>query len=105
MSEDTLNEPKLIRFAEELETIDATTLTETLLRQEKFPVGTHSIPLGNIAQGKFLAVKPDANCVVEIDGSPINLLGGKISILWATITSLSLTISGTEQEVLVFVAG
>jgi hypothetical protein len=106
VSEDTLTEPKLIRFSEELEETDVTTLTEAVLRQETFPVGVNAISLGNIAEGKFLAVKPDADCVVTIDGAALTLKGEKLSLMWVKIaTSLTLTISGADQEVLVFVAG
>jgi hypothetical protein len=106
LSEDTLTEPKLIRFSEELEETDVDSLTEAVLRQETFPIGVHAISLGNIAEGKFLAVKPDADCVVTIDGAAITLKAAKLSLMWVKIaTSLSLTVSGAEQEIVILVAG
>ena len=107
ISEDTKNDPKLIRFAESFEDIDLTTLKEISLRQETFPVGTHTISLGNIALAKFLIVKPDMDLEINVNGSitPLKLKGEKFSKLWAEVTSLTITVAVEPQEVLVLLAG
>jgi hypothetical protein len=104
VSSDTLNEPKLIRLAEEFEDIDTTLLKESVTRQETFPVGTHSIGLGNIALGKFLYIKPAKDLQAIINGESITLRGGKASKMWVSVTTLSIT-TAEIQEVLVFCAG
>lgn len=107
ISEDTKNDPKLIRFAEELEDIDLVEIKEIALRQETFPVGTHSISLGNIALAKLLVLKPDADLEISVNGSTplLKIKGGKLSKIWGEITSLSITVSTNPQEVLALLAG
>jgi hypothetical protein len=107
ISEDTTNEPKLIRLSEDIETTDVTLLKESISRQETFPVGTHAISLGNIALGKFLYLKPKQDMEFSINGSTpvLKARGGKATKMWVEITSLSITISTDPQEVLVFCAG
>ena len=105
LSSDTNNEPKQIRFSEEFEDIDVTNLKESVTRQETFPVGTHSISMGNIALGRFLLIKPKNNLTASIGGENLNLKGGKISRLWADFASLDIVVSTEPQEVLIVVAG
>lgn len=112
VSEDAASEPKQIRFAEEFETVDVTNLSECITRQESFPVGTHVISLGNIAQAKLLSIKPKASTVsgtvtMSINGSltEIPLRAGKVSRLWTTFTSLSITVTGNPVEMLIVIAG
>lgn len=107
ISEDTTNEPKLIRLSEDIETTDVLLLKENVLRQETFPVGAHSIPLGNIALGKFLYIKPKADLEFALNGSATlyKVRGGKASKLWVEFTSLNITISTDPQEVLLYCAG
>ena len=106
LSEDTTNIPKKIRFAEEFEDTDVTNLLECLVREESFPIGTHTISLGNIAQGKFLIIKPAADLLVKIDGgSNQTFVAGKFSKMWVKFTSLEITVSTAAQVVVIGIAG
>jgi hypothetical protein len=104
VSSDTLSDPKLIRLSEDFEDIDTTLLKESVTRQETFPIGTHTIALGNIANAKFLYVKPAKDLQAVINGSAITLRGGKASKMWVNFTALSI-ITTDVQEVLLFCAG
>ena len=107
LSEDTTNDPKLMRFSEEFEDVDVALLKESVSRVENFPVGSIAISLGNIAQGKFLYIKPKSDISITLDaGSPIVIRGGKATKMWAAFTALSLTIPGTAGiDVSLLVAG
>lgn len=106
ISADTLNEPKLIRFDESFEDVDVLAIKEVVTRQEEFPVGTHSISLGNIALAKLLIVKPENDLEILVNGSvtPLKCLAGKRTKIWAEVTSLSI-VTAEAQEVLVLLAG
>lgn len=106
LSEDTLSVPKKVRFSEEFEDADIALLKESVVRQESFPVGTHSISLGNIAQGKWLFIKPTNDLEVKIDaGSNQTFRGGKISKMWVNFTALEITVSTAAQVVVLGIAG
>lgn len=106
LSEDTLTEPKLIRFGEDFEDVDLVSIKEVTSRQETFPVGTHAISLGNISLARLLIIKPDEDLEITINGSstPLKVLGGKRTKIWGEITSLSINVT-TQQEVLALLAG
>lgn len=109
ISEDQTTNPKKIRLQEQFDDVDLTTLSEVNTRQETFPVGTHSIDLGNIAEGRFIYVKPIANTgqvQLELNGSnALTLRNGKPSKLWTLFNQVNLIVSGNAAEVLIVVAG
>ena len=106
LSEDTLSEPKQIRFSENFEDVDITLLKESITRHETFPIGVHAISLGNIALGKFLCLKPDFDVEASINGGALQKFrANKVSKLWVELTSLSLTVTTQANEVVVVVAG
>jgi hypothetical protein len=95
-----------MRFSEDFEDTDTALIKECLVRQESFPIGTHSISLGNIAQGKWLLVKPVNDLQIKLDtGSNQTLRGGKISKMWVNFTALEITVSTAAQVVVLVVAG
>lgn len=105
ISEDSSTDPKRIKFAEDLEDTDVTSLPEIVVRYESFPVGTSAINLGNIATPKLLIVKPTNDVDVEIDGTAYTFKGGKLSKLWIEFSSLSLVVTTTANVVSLVVAG
>lgn len=106
LSKDATTTPKQVRFSEDFEDIDSTTLMESVTRDETFPVGTNSIALGNIALGKYLLVKPSASVGLKIDGgATIPLRSGKVSKIWCDFTSVDLVVTGAAAQVLVVIAG
>lgn len=105
LSDDSSSDPKQIRFRSEQDAIDTALLIESKTLQESFPVGTTSISLGNISQGRFLYVKPEAACVATIDGQTLSLRAGKASSIWADFTTLSITVTGTPNKIVLVVAG
>ena len=106
ISEDSLQIPKKIRFSDEFEDTDVSLLKESITRQESFPVGTHSISMGNIAQGKFVVIKPTNDLQVKFDsGVNHTFKGGKLSKMWISFTSLEITVSTAEQVVVLGIAG
>ena len=110
ISEDTTTNPKFIRLKEAYEDIDLTNLAEVVSRQETFPIGTHAINLNNIAEGRFIYVKPitktGGQVQLEINGSnALTLRNGKATKLWTIFASINLIVSGQSNEVLVVLAG
>lgn len=105
VSEDTSSDPKNIRFSEVVDMTDDTLLPESLVRQETYPVGTHVISLGNIAEARYLFIKPSANITIEVNGSPISLRANKTFRGWITFTSLSLIVAGQPAQIVLFVGG
>lgn len=105
ISEDSSTDPKMIRFSEAFEDTDVTLLPEVTVRQETFPVATHVISLGNIAQGRFLFIKPKAQIVASIGGQTLTLRANKVFTAWVEFTSLSIIVSGTPAEVVIALAG
>lgn len=105
ISEDLSTDPKRIKFAEDLEDIDADNLEEIVSRYESFPVGVHAIPLGNITTPKLLIIKPTADLSVTIDGTAYTFKGGKLSKLWVEFSTLSLTVTTAANVVSLVVAG
>lgn len=94
---------------EEFDQVDLETVSEVKTRQETFPIGTHPIELGNIAEGRFLYVKAigeSGQVQLELNGSnALTLRNGKASKLWTIFNQVNLIISGSPTEVLVVVAG
>lgn len=106
LSEDSTNQPKNIRFQQEIEDIDALSAKDSITRQEKFPIGTHSVSMGNITLGQLLIIKPTKELSVKINGAatPLILKGGKLSKMWMQITSLEIS-TAEEQDILIVIAG
>lgn len=106
LSEDTLQIPKKVRFSEDYEDTDVALLKESITRQETFPIGTMTIPMGNITQGKFLFIKPTNDLQVKLDGgSNHTFRGGKVSKMWVNFSALEITVSTAAQVVVVGIAG
>jgi hypothetical protein len=106
ISEDTLSEPKQVRFSEAFEDIELTLIKESITRTEKFPVGTNSISMGNVAQGKFLYIKPAANVSVSMDGGPLMVFrANKATRMWVDFTSLDITVATDPAFVTILLAG
>jgi hypothetical protein len=105
LSKDDSSVPKEIRHADAYEDIDTTTLTESVVHDQSFAAGTHVINFGNVSQGRFLSLYSDKDIGVSINGgAAITFRASKRSRLWATITSLSITVTETTGVVVV-VAG
>jgi hypothetical protein len=105
LSEDTISDPKKIRYSEDFEDIDTTLLTESITKNDTLSTGTHVISMGNIAAGKFLCIKPDADLGISINGgATITIRADKVTKMWATITSLSL-IATEATDVSLVLAG
>jgi hypothetical protein len=107
ISKDLVNDPKVIKFSEDFSDIDVASLAEIVTRDESFPVGTVSIPMGNIASGKFLYIRPEADITFTLNGgSPLVAKGGKATKMWTTVTSLTLTIpAAVPVSVALVIAG
>jgi hypothetical protein len=106
LSEDLGPEPKKIRFKEQFENSELELIKEVKVLQEVFPIGTHSISLGNIAQGRFLLIKPKSNVQISINGgAALTLREDKVTKMWLNFTQLSLTVTGSASEVIIVVAG
>lgn len=105
ISEDLLTDPKKIKFADDFEDTDAVLLKEIVSRFESFPIGTTAISLGNIATPKLLIIKPKNDVVIVLDGNNYTVRGGKLSKIWISFASLSLTISTAANEISLVVAG
>jgi hypothetical protein len=106
LSEDTLTDPKQIRFGEIIDDIDTSLITECVTRVEKFPIGTTAISMGNIAAGKFLYIKPTSDLDIVINTSQtLTLRGGKATKMWVNFTALSLIVSTAAQNVTLVLAG
>ena len=109
ISEDQTSNPKKIRFKEEFDDVDLENLKEVSSRQESFPIGSHDIQLNNIAEGRFIYVKPigsTGTVQLEINGSnALTIKNGKATKLWTIFNQVRLIISGAANEVLIVVAG
>jgi len=105
LSEDNVNDPKLIRFSQTYESVDLTLLKECLQRVETFPIGTHSIGFGNIAQGRWFHIKPNLDMGISINsGTVLTLRANKATSMWVNFTSLDLVVSA-PTVVTLLVAG
>lgn len=106
MSEDTVSIPKQIRVSEAFEDIDVELLKDIVVRQETFPVGAHTIGLGNIAEGRYFLIKPKAQVQLSINGAPAyTLRANKITKGWLIFNAVTLTVSTEPAEVLIVLAG
>ena len=105
LSEDVSNDPKQVRFKSDSDSVDITTLLKSKTIQEVLPIGVQTISLGSIAQGRYLYVKPKNACVVSIDGQNLSLRAGKTSSVWADFTSLTVTVSGEPNDIVLVIAG
>lgn len=109
LSEDTLNVPQQIRFAEAFEDVDVTNIAEAVSRQEAFVVGTTSIPLEQISTSAaaLIFIKPASDINISINGgTAFTVLGGKRTKMWVKgLTSLDVIVSGQPIQVLIVVGG
>ena len=107
ISQDTGTTPTQIRYAETIADTDTTSILKSVTVQTSFPVGTHTINLGQIATGKLLLIKPASDLLVNINGADTDytVKGGKMSKIWADITSLQIEVTGAAQIVSIFVGG
>lgn len=106
LSDDSTNEPKQIRFRQEFEDIDVTLLKESITRQEKFPIGSTVISMGQIAQGKFFVIKPTKAIQLKLNNSLtlLNVRANKFTKMWIDFTSVEI-VTTEEQDVLIVIAG
>lgn len=107
ISEDTTTAPKRIRLSETFIDADTTLIPEIVQRQETFPVGSHTIGLGNITQGRWLYVYPKAaNVQLQLNGSnALTLRANKVSRMWVIFTGVVLIVSTAPAEVLIVLGG
>ena len=107
ISQDTGTTPTQIRYSETIADTDTTSILKSVTVQTEFPVGTHTIDLGQIVTGKLLLIKPAANLSVNINGADTDytIKAGKMSKIWADITSLQIEVTGAAQVVSIFVGG
>lgn len=106
LSDDASNDPKQIRFRQEFDDIDSLLLKESITRQEKFPIGSAVINMGNIAQGRFLVIKPAKALQLKLNGSLtlLTVRANKFTKMWIDFTSVEITTT-EEQDVLIVIAG
>lgn len=106
MSEDTTNPPKQIRLSESFDDTDVELLKDIIIRQETFPVGAHSISLGNIAEGRYFLIKPKSQIQLSINGAPAyTLRANKVTKGWLIFNQVTITVSTQPAEVLILLAG
>ena len=101
LSNDVSTTPKSVRFSELLSDIDITSLTESVTRDESWPIGTSVINMSSIAAGKFIYFKADQASTLIINGVSVNILANKPNILWCSFTSVSLTFAAITKATLV----
>lgn len=82
-------------------------LTEAAELDQPLPVATNVFPMGTIATGRFLYIKPAANVSLIFNGGTEQILirGGKVTRLWADFTSLDIVVTGAPVQVHAVVAG
>lgn len=106
LSEDSTNPPKQIRLSESFDDVDVELLKDVIIRQETFPVGSHSISLGNIAEGRYFLIKPKAQIQCSINGAPAyTLRANKVTKGWLIFNAITITVSTQPVEVLIVLAG
>ena len=106
ISEDASSDPKNIRFAEEVEDTNVELLPKLVERSDTFPVGSHSINMGTIAQGRYVFINPAASIGVAFNGgAPITLRAAKAFRAWVDFTSIDITVSGSPSVVVLLAAG
>lgn len=99
-------DPKEIRHSDSFEDVDLTSVEESISRSETFPVGVHTIELNQISIGQFLWINPTNDLQVNINGlGNFTIKGGKRTKLWASITSLAITVTTDPNYVSLVVAG
>ena len=105
LSEDTLTEPKEIRFQQEDDEIDLETLIDGGGNTKTYPTGTHSIDLSEITLGKWLYIKADKEITISIDAGPaLTLIAGKPSEMWLEFASLSI-VTTEDTRITIAIAG
>jgi hypothetical protein len=107
VSQDTGTTPTQIRYSEAISDTDTTSILKSVTIQTEFPIGVHTIDLGQIVTGKVLLIKPTANLLVNINGADTDytIKAGKMSKIWADITALEIEVTGAAQIVSIFVGG
>lgn len=107
ISQDTIISPTQIRYSEAIADTDTASILKSVTIQTEFPIGVHAIDLGQIVTGKLLLIKPVANLLVNINGADTDytIKAGKMSKIWADITSLQIEVTGAAQIVSIFVGG
>lgn len=98
ISEDVSNQPKQIRFSDESEDVDVTSLTKFRDLVDNYPVGSNALSLGQITQGKFIWIRPAADVTLVVDSQNIKLKAGKASKLWTEFTTLAIDVPNTTQN-------
>jgi len=95
LSEDNTSDPKFINFQAKEEVSDLTSLLDSANRTKSYPIGTHVIDMGQIAEGRWLYIKPtDKDVSISLDGGAQMLFrSGKASEMWVTFTSLSMILT------------
>lgn len=106
LSEDTLTEPKQVRFSEDISNeVDLVNLVDGGGDTKTYPIGTHDIDLSNISEGRWFFIKSSQEITISIDAGPsMTLIPNKASEMWMKFTSLSLTTT-VESRITVATAG
>lgn len=99
ISDDISNAPQNIKFQDSQADTDITSLKHTHDGSDAYPVGTTSVPMGQITTGLFLWLKPALDVgIILSGGSPITIKGGKATKMWASFTSLQIVVPSTPQN-------
>lgn len=93
LSVDNATTPTQIRFSEDLTDSETTLISESITRNESFPIGTNIINMGTIAAGKFLYLKSNQALDLDIDGEVLSVLANKPIMLWVDFAAISLITS------------
>ena len=105
ISEDNVSVPTEIKYQTDTSVVDTTSITECVDSSSTFPIGTTVVPLGNIAAGKVLIIKPTTACQVDIGGEVISLRANKRSIIWADFTAVSIIQALVTNSISILIGG
>jgi hypothetical protein len=100
ISEDNSSAPQNVRFSDAITDVDTTSLAHLHDASDAYPVGTTSVPMGQITLAKYLWIKPAASIQIILSGSttPLTLIAGKATKIWGNYTSLQIVVpTGTTN--------
>lgn len=107
LSVDTGSSPQDLLLKKYEELTDTTLLLEAVQVDQPFPVATTVVSMGTIAQGKWIYVKPTADCSLIFNGGleQRQFRAGKASRLWMNFTAVSVVVTGAINQIHIVIAG
>jgi hypothetical protein len=105
LSEDTATQPKDIRFQKCDEITELVTLVDGGGDSKTYPIGAHSIDMGNVAEGRWLYLISDQEITFSLSGgAALTTIPDKPIAMWVKFTSLDLTTT-VASRITVAIAG